>query len=272
MKDETRIVDLLKSLGLNSYEARVFLELFRKSPQIARSLSKASDVSRGRIYQVLNELNNKGLVIEKSIRGASNIYEISSFPECLEKLKNAKIKELLQEIELINKNYAELTNLLLDFDRKLTPETEISDAHEMVVIRGEAAHNYYIKKVIDEAESHILTNFTSDLILKHKSVFTRMQDKPIRRTFVMPESELSAVEEIVKGAEIYVLNLEELPSPLLTALKDVRPSMLLADDKIAIVFFHKQSDSALLIYSPELLKYQAFLLSLFIQAAEKKIE
>ncbi|MFX0063276.1 MAG: TrmB family transcriptional regulator [Candidatus Hermodarchaeota archaeon] len=270
MNDETRIINLLKTLGLNSYEARVFLELFRKSPQIARSLSKASDVSRGRIYQVLNELNNKGLVIEKSIRGASNLYEISSFPECLEKLKNAKRKELLQEIEVLNSNYVELKNLLLAFDRELPSEAEVLDTHEMVVIRGETAHNYYIKKIIDEADSHILTNFTSDLILKHKSIFTRMQDVPIRRTFVMPESELSMVEEIIKGAEIYVLNLEELPSPLLIALKDVRPSMLIADDKIAIVFFHKQSDSALLIQSPELLKYQAFLLSLFIQAAEKK--
>lgn len=49
-------------LGLNKYEARVYITLLRKGPKKAVDLSSISGVPRGRVYDVLRSLEAKGLV------------------------------------------------------------------------------------------------------------------------------------------------------------------------------------------------------------------
>ncbi|MFX0092722.1 MAG: TrmB family transcriptional regulator [Candidatus Hodarchaeota archaeon] len=263
MENRKKIIELFKNLELSQYEAQVFLELFKKSPQTARSLSKASEVSRGRIYDVLKSLNEKGLVLEMPSRGTPNLYNVSSFPQCLEKLRDKKI-------ETLNIAYDEITNLLSSVERELSTDAEALDMYEIAAIRGETAIDYYIKKLIEEAQHHILTNFPTGLLLEYQSNFIKASDRQIQRTFIMPEVELPKVQDIVRGAEVYVLDLEEFSLPLLTVFKDARPSMLIADDKIGIITFYGHSDNALLIRSPEFLKYQTFILSLFMQAGKKE--
>ena len=52
----------LAELGLSSYEARAYRALLSLGPTPARELSDTSDVPRGRIYDVLNTLDSRGLV------------------------------------------------------------------------------------------------------------------------------------------------------------------------------------------------------------------
>jgi len=51
----------LRDLGLSEYEARAYRSLLRASPTTAKELSRASDVPMGRIYDVLNGLEQYGL-------------------------------------------------------------------------------------------------------------------------------------------------------------------------------------------------------------------
>ncbi|SEH49375.1 Sugar-specific transcriptional regulator TrmB [Halopenitus malekzadehii] len=52
----------LRDLGLSEYEARTYRTLVGTGPIIAKDLSRASDVPMGRIYDVLNELEDRDLV------------------------------------------------------------------------------------------------------------------------------------------------------------------------------------------------------------------
>jgi sugar-specific transcriptional regulator TrmB len=52
----------LRDLGLSEYEARSYRALLRLGPATAKELSRASDVPMGRVYDVLNGLEQLGLV------------------------------------------------------------------------------------------------------------------------------------------------------------------------------------------------------------------
>lgn len=52
----------LRDLGLSQYEARVYRSLLSTGPTTAKELSQASDVPMGRIYDVLNDLENADII------------------------------------------------------------------------------------------------------------------------------------------------------------------------------------------------------------------
>ena len=52
----------LRDLGLSEYETRAYRALLRTGPTTAKDLSRASEVPRGRIYDVLNSLEGHNLV------------------------------------------------------------------------------------------------------------------------------------------------------------------------------------------------------------------
>jgi len=52
----------LRDLGLSEYEARAYRALLRTGPTTAKDLSRASEVPMGRVYDVLNSLQQHNLV------------------------------------------------------------------------------------------------------------------------------------------------------------------------------------------------------------------
>jgi len=56
----------LRDMGLSEYEERVYRALLDTGPTTAKQLSAASDVPMGRIYDVLNSLDQQGLVRSQS--------------------------------------------------------------------------------------------------------------------------------------------------------------------------------------------------------------
>src|SRR6056297_2284762 len=52
----------LRDLGLSEYEARAYRALLNTGPTTAKELSRASEVPMGRVYDVLNSLEQYNLV------------------------------------------------------------------------------------------------------------------------------------------------------------------------------------------------------------------
>jgi sugar-specific transcriptional regulator TrmB len=61
----------LSELGLSNYEARAYVALIQKNPSTAYEIGKASGVPSSKIYEVLNRLREKGilLVVEDDEKG-----------------------------------------------------------------------------------------------------------------------------------------------------------------------------------------------------------
>jgi len=58
--------DMLKTLGLNSYERKLYVVLLAKGTSSAGTLSELSGVPRSRTYDVLESLADKGFVVIQS--------------------------------------------------------------------------------------------------------------------------------------------------------------------------------------------------------------
>jgi len=269
MNNSNQIIEHLEKLGLSHDEAQMFLELFKRSPQIPRTLGEHTGVPRGRINEILKSLNKKGLIIEKPSRDSSpNQYETTLFPEGLERLKSKIIEKLLREKEIVNESYTELITLMTVLDRTSGESVEAIEKEEVVVIKGEKALTNHIKNVLGSAKNSVLTNFTAKLLLKYKSSFLKLNKRQITQTFVLADTELAAVKEVIKGAEAYVLNINSLEDHFLSVLSELRPSMVIVDNETAVILFSEDPPNGILVRNPDMLKYQGFILSIFMQGAE----
>ncbi|ELZ98115.1 hypothetical protein C440_02668 [Haloferax mucosum ATCC BAA-1512] len=87
----------LGELGLSSYEEKVYRSLLVTGTATAAELSTASDVPRGRIYDVLNGLEARGLVQTQSTDPAR--YDAVEPEVAVERLLAERTAELRQELE-----------------------------------------------------------------------------------------------------------------------------------------------------------------------------
>jgi len=62
---QKEIINRLKDIGLNSYEARLWIALLSRGVSTAGELSDIADVPRSRSYDVLESLEKKGFIIMK---------------------------------------------------------------------------------------------------------------------------------------------------------------------------------------------------------------
>jgi len=62
------LVESLKSIGLNSYEAKVYLALLKKYPATGYEVSKLADIPQARAYDTLKALENDNIVTSSATK------------------------------------------------------------------------------------------------------------------------------------------------------------------------------------------------------------
>ncbi|MFB6220995.1 MAG: TrmB family transcriptional regulator [Halolamina sp.] len=97
----------LRDLGLSEYEARAYRALLSASPSTAKELSRASDVPMGRVYDVLKDLEQRGLVRSQAASRPKKYVAVE--PEAaLDRLLAAKREELEEQEAQYESTVAEL--------------------------------------------------------------------------------------------------------------------------------------------------------------------
>ena len=99
----------LRDLGLSEYEARSYRSLLRTGPATAKELSRASEVPMGRIYDVLNSLEQQTLVRSQTA-GRPKKYAAVEPEIALDRLLDAKQRELNEQA----RQYEEVVDTLID--------------------------------------------------------------------------------------------------------------------------------------------------------------
>ena len=89
--------DFLSIFGLDLSEIEIFLKLFEFKNSTAKDLEKITDISKGKVYSILNILLEKGLVQEERGEGKTKYYNAVN-PDKLVELRN----KLIKQIELEN--------------------------------------------------------------------------------------------------------------------------------------------------------------------------
>lgn len=98
----------LRDLGLSKYEARAYRSLLQTGPTTAKELSQASGVPMGRIYDVLNGLEQHGLVRSQTA-GRPTKYAAVEPDTALGRLLESKRDELRTRIDQYEAAVEELT-------------------------------------------------------------------------------------------------------------------------------------------------------------------
>jgi len=99
----------LRDLGLSEYEARAYRALLRSGPTTAKELSRTSEVPMGRIYDVLNGLEQHRLVRSQAASRPKKYVAVE--PDVgLDRLLEAKQRELDEQAEQYAETVATLMN------------------------------------------------------------------------------------------------------------------------------------------------------------------
>ena len=95
-------IDLLEQLGLTEYEAKTLATLFKLKETEAPEISRLAQVPKTRVYDVLERLTKKGLVIE--IYGRPKRYRVIEPASVFEEL----VKQKRMEVKKLEEKTAEL--------------------------------------------------------------------------------------------------------------------------------------------------------------------
>lgn len=102
MSNQSKIINILESLGLSDTESQVYFSMLSLGPATILAISKASEVKRTTIYSVLDSLNRKGLT-RIEVKGFKKLY-VAEHPKKLESILTARkndLAELFPELEAL---------------------------------------------------------------------------------------------------------------------------------------------------------------------------
>ena len=96
------MLDHIRKLGLNEYEAKAYDCLIRKGSLPAVSVSRSAGIPRARVYDVLASLESKGFVLRSASRQAdfSAVNPSKAFRALAER-KKKELDETLKELESV---------------------------------------------------------------------------------------------------------------------------------------------------------------------------
>lgn len=137
MDNQLILIEEMKQLGLNQYEAKAYLNLLEEWPINGYTLSKNSGVPRSRIYEVLSSLIKKQLAFEKKTEAGMIYYPLE--PELLIKKLKKNYENIIEHVE------KETTQLFV----------KSKEQYESKVISGRRNIFDFIDLLIEKAQKRI---------------------------------------------------------------------------------------------------------------------
>ncbi|WP_196214061.1 TrmB family transcriptional regulator [Methanolobus vulcani] len=139
----------LRDLGLTKYEASAYSTLLKEGVTGAQELSRKSDIPVGKVYEVLSNLNNMGLV--EFQRSRPRKYKAVKPSIALNNLYTKKEEETKNELENFKLKVTELESKFSDIAQPDHTELQFwaTSIGEEDIIKN-------IKNLLDEVENEIL--------------------------------------------------------------------------------------------------------------------
>jgi len=128
------LIEKLKEMGLNTYEAKVYLALLKKNPATGYEISKESSVPQARAYDTLKALETRGIVAAAA--GKPVTYIPISANEMLDRWQ---------------KNFSSS----VDYLREALPQMCNETLEPILNLRGKEAVIKHVEEMIDQAQHNI---------------------------------------------------------------------------------------------------------------------
>ncbi|MEM5815346.1 MAG: helix-turn-helix domain-containing protein [Candidatus Aenigmatarchaeota archaeon] len=207
-----KVMDALKSIGLNLYERKIWVALLSKGSASVGELAELSGVPRSRAYDILESLANQGFIV---LQPTKPLKAIALPPEeALERAKKKMEENLKTQIERIEelKNsqiMKELTSLYKSGIKTISPEEIVGALKgESVFQQLETMFKFANKKISIVTTQEGLNN----LLKNYFNILRKAKERGVEIKIVTtlgenkPKEELKTLSEI---AEIKVINEKE---------------------------------------------------------------
>ena len=134
------LIEKLKEIGFNTYEAKVYVALLKKHPATGYEIAKIANIPQARTYDTLKVLEEKNIVV------ATNSKPVSYTP--------IKPKQILS-------NYQKKMDSTINYLEKHLPEVKESYIEPVITIKGKKNIQNKIIDIIQNAiqtGEHIINN------------------------------------------------------------------------------------------------------------------
>lgn len=177
---DAQISDFLMELGLTEYEAKTLGSLFTLRESEAPEVSRVAQVPKTRVYDVLERLVKKGLIIE--IYGRPKKYKIIEPSSVFNELLNRKRMEL----KTLEAKASEL-------DSKLVTENGFSSRERVMKVKDKSDFDRILSQEISKAKNSVFG--FSDIENEHSLVGSAVKNA------LGNQVEVKLISKIVEGSK-----------------------------------------------------------------------
>lgn len=205
------IVEKLKEFGFNSYEAKVYIALLKKSPATGYEISQMADIPQSRAYDALKSLETESIVY--STKEKPQKYTPISPKELTQRFKrkiNSTIDYLEKKLPNIKENYNEPIHYIYEYENIINKIKEIVNNSKISLFLEIWAEDFrQIEKEISKAYDRGVNikivaydNFDTvyGLVYKHDGAKEIEQAMGSRLIYLLSDNEESLFGKIEKQA------------------------------------------------------------------------
>lgn len=235
----SEVTALLKRIGLNEYESRVYSSLNSSQAKTASEISQKARIPRARVYDVLMTLERKGFVMVSVGRPVS--FKAVEPDKALKNYEKQKRKSFETELKEMNSLKESLKK---NFNK--TPETE-DFSGAWWVLTGNQINNIIASSLKNAKESVIISTSEANALRKINAFNTKLKAlklKGVELKFVLNSVYQNKIKDEFKD---------------FNAIKSNNKSRFIVfDNKKVLLFFNEkkeENEKALLLESPFIANY-----------------
>lgn len=198
-----KVMDLLATIGLNSYERKLYVTLLSKGSSTAGTLSELSGVPRSRTYDVLESLADKGFVM---LQNSKPIKYVGIPPrEALERAKKKYSEEFETAVDRIERaKKSDTVKELADLFEHGVETVAVADLTGS--LKGRHAMHQQLESMLKKAQSHvyILTSEKGleEIATNHAQLLKNASKRGVRVRIAAPIG--SGAEETARSIKSFV--------------------------------------------------------------------
>ncbi len=144
-------LNLLKQIGLNQYESKIYTALLSSGSCTARELAEFSNVPRSRVYDVLTSLEKKGFAIVQIGRPVK--YLAVTVENAVNQVRGSYEEDYNKKLNFVSKLEKDLREVLSAHLDKRKKPTEMEDV--VGVLKGKNNLYSHIKHMISTSEKNV---------------------------------------------------------------------------------------------------------------------
>ncbi len=217
------VINSLRRLGLNQYEAKSYYALSTLGKSTAGDLAERALVARPRVYDVLRSLQDKGFVALRQGRPVQ--YVALPLTEAISTLKKHRYDALSQELAKMEEISGQLSTRMTSAP---SMSESIGSEESVWMLKGRDAIYSKMGSMIDGARKQIMISTTQNVLARKLGEHAKLLEKARTRGVkinVVSQLDRAKLAEVSKLARV-------VPQSLPTR-------MVLADDQ-ALVFLSKE--------------------------------